>query len=214
MKQIILFFFALSLIITFSCNKDSNSNIKYSTVEEEIILPANLKDLSEDTLNTDTVIDNIISNLVEGQLITSGTLEIDIDNDSVNDLAFEIIDLNNYNQDSLPDMLDSLAVRAIPATIQLIDNSNHNYPDAFDFGDEIGSANNFTAETSVLGTFLGIGNFNNSQEKYLGFRINAEEDDFYYGWIRLKCATNNESLYVFDYAYNTTLNKSIQAGEE
>jgi hypothetical protein len=50
-------------------------------------------------------------------------------------------------------------------------------------------------------------------EKYLGIRI-LEGNDFKYGWIRLKCSQHNDTLNIYDYAFNPNLNQEILANQK
>ena len=69
------------------------------------------------------------------------------------DFYFEIIDLNLFNINSIPSSFDSLAVRAISSSVQFLDNSTWNYPDALNQNDLINSTSNWSSGPVVIGTF-------------------------------------------------------------
>jgi hypothetical protein len=176
-------------------------------------MPASLKSISGKTDKISMHVDSIISGLINADLISSGNILFDLNADNHSDLSFEIISLNNYNIHALPDSLDSLAVRVTPLSLQILDNSTHGYPDALDDNYVINSSGNWSTQTSVLGTFLGAGQFKGKGEKYLGIRL-VEDNSFLYGWIKLYCGQHNDTLRVIDYAYNKNHDVQITAGQK
>ena len=79
--------------------------------------------------------------------------------------------------------------------------------------DIINSSSHWSSNSVVLGTFANSGQFNGKGQKYLGFRI-TQGSDYKYGWIRLECSEHNDTLNIYDYAFNTTLNIKIFAGQQ
>ena len=176
-------------------------------------MPSSLKSISGKTDEVSMHVDSIISGLINTELISSGNILFDLNADSHPDLSFEIISLNNYNIHALPDSLDSLAVRVTPITLQILDNSTYGYPDALDEKYVINNSGNWSTRTSVLGTFLGAGQFKGKGEKYLGIRL-VQDNSFLYGWIKLYCSQHNDTLRVIDYAYNKNPGTQIETGQK
>ncbi|MDZ7743917.1 MAG: hypothetical protein U5Q03_19830 [Bacteroidota bacterium] len=78
-------------------------------------------------------IDSILNGQINAEFISTGHKDFDLDADNNYDIGFEIIDLNKYNPNGLPESFDSLAARVIPKSIEILDNSTYGYPDALDF---------------------------------------------------------------------------------
>ncbi len=109
--------------------------------------------------------------------------------------------------------MDSLAARVNPKTIEILDNSTYNYPDALDFNEQISNDGYWTHSTGVLGTFGNAGQFQGQGEKYLGIRFKAS-GGYKYGWVKIYCSQHNDTLKIIEYAYNDVLNSNIKAGQE
>jgi len=213
MKEKFYLIVSLMLFISVSCNKSSTDDIKFYHLDEELILPPNLDEIINDTNNTNPAYDSLINNLVDGEIISTGIYSVDINGMGNSKIQFEIVDLHTFNT-SLPDELDSLVIRVIPINASILDISNHNYPTAFDKGDKISTNVNYTTETSVLASFLDIGNFKGKENKYLAFRFKEEEADekFKYGWFKISCSQSNDTIKIHKYAYSNRLGESINAG--
>jgi len=214
MKNQIVLFVIITLFGFLSCKHDSGvDNIYYASINKQYVMPANLKTVSGKTDAISMHVDSIISGLINTDIISTGNISFDLNGDKHSDLSFEIIDLNKYNIHALPDTLDSLAVRVIPYTMQILDNSTYDYPDALIENYIINSSGNWTTQTCVLGTFLGAGQFKGKGEKYLGIRL-TQDNSYLYGWIKLYCSQHNDTLRIIDYAYNKNSGHQILAGQK
>ncbi|MFN4083507.1 MAG: T9SS type A sorting domain-containing protein [Bacteroidia bacterium] len=147
----------------------------------------------------------IVKNLNK-TLIGEAFEPFDLDEDENFDLEFSI------RRVQAPPPLNVLVALYEPMTnkIRVLDNSNIGYPDALDEGDSV--VGNFTPFIGVLGTFSGAGNFNGKGIKYLGF-ILIRDNGVYYGWIKLYCSEERDTLIIYQYGIRTDLNEKILAGQ-
>jgi hypothetical protein len=96
---------------------------------------------------------------------------------------------------------------------------------ALNNGDPIASAANFgTSANNILGLDMIVdaglfgqipiqqGNFLNQSNKYLGGKLTAGANTFY-GWVELSVNSNASQITIHKYAYQSTPNTSILAGE-
>jgi hypothetical protein len=211
-KISLLFFLAFTVIL--GCKKSNeNSNIIYHSIDKEYVFIKDIKTLQENDDEISNHVDSILAGLLNAEFISTGQKEFDLDADMISDIGFEIIDLNKYNPNGLPESFDTLAARVIPISTEILDNSTYGYPDALDFEEQISKEGNWSSRTSVLGTFLNTGQFQGQGEKYLGFRL-IEDENFKYGWIRIYCSQHNDTLRIIDYAYNDIVNSKIKAGQK
>ncbi len=204
------------LIIGFaSCNKTENGSDKifYAAINKEYVFQRDLKAIASSREPVSMHIDSIISGLINTEVVSTGNKSFDLNGDNVWDLGFEIIDLNKFNINKLPLSFDSLAVRVLPNSLQVLDNSTYGYPDALDSAYQINSSGNWTSNQSVIGTFTGAGQFKGKGEKYLGIRL-IQGSSYLYGWIKLFCSEHNDTIRIIDYAYNQQSNKLIMAGQK
>ncbi len=56
------------------------------------------------------------------------------------------------------------------------------------------------------------GNWSDQQNKYLGLKF-TDGANTHYGWLRLSVSKTADTIIVHDFAYNTTPNQSIEAGQ-
>lgn len=219
MKKLIQFFFIVSLMLPIitGCEKKNNlfnsDDIIYSSVNKEFVLIRDTEILQESDDEISNHIDSIIAGLIDEEFISTGLKSFDLDNDNIADISFEIIDLNLFNQNNLPDHLDSLAARAQTISVEILDNSTYGYCDALSNDNLISDAGNWTGGNAVLGTFMNAGQFQGKGEKYLGFRF-TKNPDYNYGWIKIYCSQHNDTLRIIEYAYNNIEGKSINAGQK
>jgi len=213
MKVKIYFILGVFILLSVSCSKSDKEDMRFYSVDEELALPANLKEIANDSNNTNPAYDSIVDNLVDGELVSTGIFSVSINESKKSKIEFEIIDLHRFNT-NLPDSLDSLVIRAIPVNADILDISNHNYATAFDKGDEISPKVNYTSDTTVLASFLDIGNFKGQSDKYLAFRFKEDlaDEEFKYGWFKISCSQNNEILKIHSFAYSDKLGYAISAG--
>jgi hypothetical protein len=134
-------------------------------------------------------------------LVGVTNLYLDINNDNNNDFAFEILELSP----------NTYAARVVSVGMsQFLDNSTFGYPDALNFNDAISGY--FNNGNGVLGTFNNAGQFNGNGIKYLGIKVNDNGNE-HIGWVALNCNTQNDTLIILSYAYNTIPNEAITAGQ-
>ncbi len=208
-KQVL--FFALTVFVFTGCEK-TGSNITYQKINKEFVLIRNVETLLGSNDEISNHVDSIFAGLIIVEFISTGQKDLELNKDGFLDLGFEIIDLNKFNPNGLPESFDSLAARVIPLSADILDNSTYGYPDALNRDDEISVAGNWSHRTSVLGTFLNGGKFQGKGEKYLGVRF-PMNNTFKYGWVKLYCSQHNDTLRIIDFAFNNIENSSILAGQ-
>jgi hypothetical protein len=212
--RILCITFAFVLLLG-SCESTGNdkSDIKHQVLNKEYVFirDVNLLQQSDDPVSEH--IDSIISGLIDAEFISTGRKDFGLDDDPGSDIGFEIIDLNKFNPQGLPESFDSLAARVIPLETEILDNSTYGYPDALEGGDLISEAGHWTDRTGVLGTFMNAGQFQGMGERFLGIRLQGQ-DGYRYGWIRVFCSQHNDTLRIIDYAYNRFPDNSILAGQK
>lgn len=218
MKRIAFMLTFLSAAALFhSCDKSTSGAdpeaVFYSEVNQEFVLIRDVEQLQNSTDEISMHIDSIISGLINEEFISTGLKSFDLDNDGDPDIRFEIADLNKFNPNGLPDSFDSLAARALPVSVQILDNSTHHYPDALNAGALISGEGHWTDGNCVLGTFMNAGQFQGMGEKYLGFRFD-QADAYRYGWIKLYCSQHNDTLRIVEYGYMLNEGKAIYAGQK
>lgn len=186
-----LYLIVFSVIV--SCEiTDDKSNIVYPSIDKEVVLIRDVQTLQRSNDEISNHVDSILTGLIDTEFISTGQKDFDLDGNIISDIGFEIIDLNKFNQNGLPESFDSLAARVIPLSIDILDNSTYGYPDALDFNEQISANGNWSKNTSVLGTFLNAGQFQGEGEKYLGIRI-LMDNNFKYGWIKIFCNQHNDT---------------------
>ncbi|MGC9338093.1 MAG: hypothetical protein ACP5E3_11495, partial [Bacteroidales bacterium] len=179
------------LAVLISCESQGNQDdIIYSALNTEYVLIRNLDILRNSDDEISNHVDSILNGLIDTEFISTGQKNFLLDQDNEFDVGFEIIDLNLFNPNGLPESFDSLAARIVPITIEFLDSSTYGYPDALDANTRITERGNWTSRTGVLGTFMNAGQFQGQGEKFLGIRIPAGED-FKYGWIRIYCSQHS-----------------------
>ena len=202
----------ISLFVGVSCSKKNNDQIFYKQINNQyvFITDVNILQASDDPISNH--IDSILSGLINTSVISTGKQHINIDENEFPELYFEIIDLNEFNNNNLPTGFDSLAARAGSNTIQFLDNSTWHYADALNYNDEIGPNALWSENSVVLGTFASAGNFNGKRGQILRFS-NTNNGNYNYGWIKLNCSQHNDTLTIYEFRYHKTLNRKIKAGQ-
>jgi hypothetical protein len=227
MRTAIGLFLLIPLLGILSCKKTSDgdkpssttdsiiksSKIKYTVVNKQYVFTRDLKSIPIHTDEVSVHLDSIISGKIIAQFVSTGTKAFDLDSDKVNDVSFEIIDLQPFNNHNLPASFDSLAVRVNPLTIQVLDNSTWGYADALNLNEVISSKGNWSNKTCVLGTFQNSGQFNGRGEKYLGIRF-VKDKAYFYGWIKLYCSQHNDTLRIIDFAIHQLADTEIKTGQK
>ncbi len=214
--KISLSFILLTLLITSCEQTDENSindNIVYHSINKEYVLIRNVTTIKESDDEISKHVDSILTGLINEEFISTGQKEFDLDADIIFDIAFEIIDLNKFNPNGLPESFDSLAARVIPKSVEVLDNSTYGYPDALEMEEQISASGNWSENTCVLGTFMNAGQFQGKGERYLGIRFKKEEN-YKYGWIKIYCSQHNDTLRIVDYAYNNINDSQIKTGQK
>ena len=205
------------VLVLVSCEKTDNNSrndsIVYQSINKEFILITDVQALQESNDEISNHVDSILTGLINAEFISTGQKKIDLDADIISDIGFEIIDLNKFNPNGLPDSFDSLAARVIPLSVEILDNSTYGYPDALNLDDQISENGHWSDKTSVLGTFMNAGQFQGKGEKYLGIRF-SKDNKYKYGWIKLYCSQHNDTLRIIDFAYNNIEDSQINAGQK
>ncbi|HOZ30534.1 MAG TPA: hypothetical protein PLL66_06420 [Bacteroidales bacterium] len=208
-----IIFFGIIVNLVSSCDRNNDVEIVYKAINKNYILTTDIEALNlHDTIVAQHV-DSILSGLLEVELISTGYIRFNLDEDTLTDIAFEIINLMPYNNNEMPEHLDTLAVRAYPFSAGILDNSTYKYADALDIETTISQEGNWTNQFVVLGTLAHGGQFNGKGEKYLAIRLNGE-NDFRYGWMRIYISEHNDTLRVIEYAYNKIEGSEIRAGQK
>lgn len=200
-----------------SCDVEDNTltknEIVYKSLNKDLVLITDVQTLQASDDEISNHVDSILSGLIDAEVISTGQRFVDLDAEMNLSVGFEIIDLNLYNPNGLPESFDSLAARVIPTSVQILDNSTYGYPDALSVGDQISENGNWSDRASaVLGTFQNAGQFKGMGERYLGIRF-LNENAYKYGWIKLYCSQHNDTLKVIDFAYNNVEDGEISAGQ-
>ncbi len=218
MKNVTGVYFAFALIISslVGCNKSDDQamrdEIVYQAVNKEFVLIRDVNTLSGSSDEISNHVDSILSGLIQADFISTGQKAFDLFADGIDDIGFEIIDLNKFNPDRLPVSFDTLAARVIPLTLQIRDNSTFGYPDALVDNEMINANGNWTGKHGVLGTFMNAGQFQGQGERFLAIRL-PKDNQYQYGWIRVFCSQHNDTLRIVDYAYNRNIDRPIKAGQ-
>ncbi len=212
--RIILALIALIFVIS-SCEDTTptnDNNIVYKSIDKEFVLIRDVHTLQQSDDEISNYVDSILSGLISAEFVSTGQQKFDLNDDSQFDIGFEIIDLYEFNPNGIPESFDSLAVRVFPISVEVLDNSTFGYPDALISYDIISENGNWNGNTCVLGTFMNAGQFQGNSEKFLGFRF-INSSDYKYGWLKIYCSQHNDTLRIFDFAYNNIANSQIMAGQ-
>jgi hypothetical protein len=211
-KISLLLFLVFSVIV--SCEKtDNNKSIVYHSIDKEYVLIRDVQTLQGNNDEISNHVDSILTGLINTEFISTGQKDFDLDGDVISDIGFEIIDLNKFNPNGLPESFDSLAARVIPISVEILDNSTYGYPDALGLDEQISNDGNWSKSVSVIGTFTNAGQFKGQGDRYLGIRF-PKDNNFKYGWIKINCSQHNDTLRIIDYAYNDIINSQIKAGQK
>lgn len=119
-------------------------------------------------------------------------------------LTFEVIPLSTGH-----------ATRVQPSErVEILDSSTFGYPDALISGETISESNTWAQDGPfVLGTSVGnAGNFEGAGLRYLGFRIQLN-NQWYYGWVSLDNNIGNTSLFIIEHGLNFNAGEPAIAGE-
>jgi len=214
----LMYLFAFLLLLGSCKSKDvdpvtnGESDIQYNIIEKEYVLIRDVAELQQSDDEISLHVDSILNGLINAEFISTGYKKFDLNSDDIPDIAFEIIDLLEFNPDGLPESFDHLAARAIPLNLFILDNSTYGYADALQKGDVINTEGIWTNETVVLGTFQNAGQFQGQGERYLAYRFFGDQG-FQYGWIQLQCSQHSDTLNVIDFAYKTNTEPTILAGQ-
>lgn len=57
------------------------------------------------------------------------------------------------------------------------------------------------------------GDWKEAERQFVGIRFYLRDKGYYYGWIRVSFDQTKEQFIIHDYAYMTTINKRIAAGQ-
>lgn len=144
---------------------------------------------------------NIIEKNIDQKLIGPGVLEIELTDDTFNDIKFDILNLG----------ANGLAARvsSINGT-GFLDNSTFGYPDALTYGSPV--IGYFNYQTGVLGTFNNAGQFKGMGPRYLGIQLYHNGNNTL-GWILLNCSALNDTLHIINCGYLDLPYNYLNAGQ-
>jgi hypothetical protein len=222
MKAMFKISLALILLITLttSCDKSNKDDIVYQSVNEEFVFIRNVKQLQESDDAISNHIDSILSGNIDTDIISTGKQKIDLNGDGFPDIGFEIVNLNLFNPQGLPESYDSLAAKVIPFSINILDNSTYGYADALNQSESVAQDGYWQLSPNyVLGTFANAGQFQGKGEMYLGIRFPASGDgsknkNYKYGWVKLYCSQHSDTLRIIEFAFNNNPGGEIKAGQK
>lgn len=203
------------MLLLASCTKTGDKepeSIAYHQINKEYIVIQDRELLQQSGDEVSQRIDSILTGLLNVEFISTGQKKFDLNMDGRQDIAFEIIDLNRFNPQGLPDHFDSLAARVESIHVEILDSSTWGYVDALQTGDVISQEGYWRSDGGALGTFANAGQFQGRGERFLAFRL-PESKGFHYGWIRIYCSQHSDTLRLLDYAFNKTAGKAIAAGQ-
>jgi hypothetical protein len=82
--------------------------------------------------------------------------------------------------------------------------------------DEVNTSSSYwKASGQLLNTVnSGGGDFFGQKNRYLAFRIENSDKQYYYGWIRLTCSTDFTQLTISDFAIRTAPDSTVYAGQK
>ena len=155
-KVFVLVMGVISFTIFNNCDSTNDNDtledneIRVGVINKEFILIRDVATLQENTDEISLHVDSILNGFIDAEFISTGYKSFDLIGDDINDVAFEIIDLQEFNQGELPEFFDHLAARAIPLNLYFLDNSTYGYADALEKGDPISSEGIWTNETSLI----------------------------------------------------------------
>lgn len=207
---LVILLFSLAAF-TAGCRKNK-ADIVHKTMNSEFVFPRSMEEIEERDDAIANHIDSILNGLINTEIVSTGYLSFDLNGDQKADFSFEIVDLNPLNPQGLPETFDTLAVRVIPHRGAVLDNSTFGYPDALATGVEIGAAGHWRSDGAVLATFGTAGRFKGLASAYLGIRLSSGGEDRY-GWVRIGCSADNDTLRILEYAYNDVPNGTIRSGQ-
>ena len=199
--------------ISSSCSKENDNEIFYESNSTAIEVKESTAVIAASDDEVSMHIDSIITGKLDREVISTGVSTVFLNENASIKIGFEIVDLNLFNPNGIPEHLDTLAIRVLPTDVEILDNSTYGYPDALNKGTKIDSEGLWTNDDAVLATMGGGGNFYNKKSLYLPYRF-TEGGKYYYGWIRLSCSQNNHILEIHDFGYNLKANEKIEAGQK
>jgi hypothetical protein len=212
--------FLLVIALTTSCDKSNNDKIVYQSVDEEFVFIRNVEQLQESDDAISNHIDSILSGQIDTDIISTGQQKFDLNGDGFPDIGFEIVNLNNFNPNGLPESYDSLAAKVVPLSVNVLDNSTYGYATALNQGESVAQDGYWQLSPNyVLGTFANAGQFQGKGEMYLGIRFPASGDGsknngYNYGWVKLYCSQHSDTLRIIDFAFNNNPEGEIKAGQK
>jgi hypothetical protein len=134
---------------------------------------------------------------------------VDLDGDGTNDFWFNAYNNGTGGYFLFFDNLNPSVNGIVGAT-----SSGYLYPTNIPQGDFIGSSIAFNTSFSYgsLNFAGGYGNFIGVTDAYIGVRFSDGTDNFY-GWIRVDVSSDAQTWTVKDFAYNSTPDTRIEAGQ-
>lgn len=219
MRANVVYTLIITVILTsfLGCRKTKDNpdpdQIIFKALNKEYVFIRNVDSLQASNDEISNHIDSILSGLINVEFVSTGQQEFDLSGDGIADIGFEIINLHDFNPNGLPASFDSLAARAYPKNIEILDNSTWGYCDALTEGNDISELSKWTSTTCVLGTFMNAGQFQGQGNRYLGYRI-AQSATYVYGWVKVYCSQHSDTLRIIEYGYNANVGSKILAGQK
>ncbi len=168
-------------------------------------------------------------NIQDTTLVNNGDFfDIDFNNDGILDVRVSLSQFTSsyptysyyYYRNSV--LAVGLSYASAEINVQL---NSYSYYEAaaFNLNSSIGSSVNSFLGYGYLGVIRGTSNsfssyvfssgqFPGSGQKFVGAKFNIGTA-VHYGWIRMDVPSNSQSVTIFDFAYDTTANNTILAGD-
>jgi hypothetical protein len=199
---------------------DASAQVAYTNVNDTILV--NNGDYFDIDLNNDGILEGRIEFI--DYLTTSTGVIINVQGAEVDSLVNASINIMNSNSSTTTGSTTSTNSTYVAAALNLnanINNSLNNWS----------NGNSTTSTTSTSSAFNGVliggkavingptttstvsvGQFPGSGDKFMGVKFTIGTS-IHYGWLRLDMSSNSDSITIKDFAYETTPNTPILAGD-
>ena len=204
----LLVFFAL---LQWKCQ--SSNDVAFKVWNERIFFTKDLKKVATLTDPYSRSIDSVLNGFKSETNLTTGEKYIDLDDDGMMDLSFEIRALDPFVFGSpRPDSAGPTAIFVYSLNAKVIDMMG--YAQRFDEGDDMDEFN-YALPRSILGT-ISPGSGFTGNTGYFGFRMEKQvnDGDFLYGWVKVALNADNSELTILETGINTIANYKVKAGEK
>jgi len=149
----------------------------------------------------------------------------DLNNDGITDFVFSVF--SKYQSDSEGPKFNKAGIvpfqengnAIVGYTVTHIPNKYY-YASALNVNDDINSGKHFWDYFGDFGTFVyyqypnhTFGQWNDVTDGYMGFRLKDNGGNTHYGWMRLDVSKADARIVIKDYAYESTPDLGIKAGD-